>query len=141
MELTELPGVGAVRKHFLNQAGYTTVEIVASRSVADIQKVLNVNYATARRIFVEAMRLTGADEYRKITGAGTKDNECPEGVRMAVEGEYNLGVPGLNDNECMEVALKELEEQGLITDRHGDDWKPTDKGRIEHKKLMVLLGM
>ena len=117
MELTELPGVGAVRKHLLEQAGYSTVEILASGSAADIQRAINVNYDTARRIIEEAIRLTGAEEYKKITGAG------------------------MNDDEYLEVALKELEEQGLIKDRNGDNWKVTDRGIIEHKKLMILLGL
>ncbi len=116
-ELTELLGIGAVREHLLKQAGYTTVEIVASRSVEDIQKAINVNYDTARRIVERAIRLTGSEEYKKINGAET------------------------NDDKCMEVALTELEEQGLITDRHRDDWKATERGIIEHKKLMILLSM
>lgn len=116
-ELTELPCVGAVREHLLKQAGYTTVEIVASKSVEDIQKAININYDTARRIFERAIRLTGAKEYKKITGTG------------------------ISDDECLEVALKELEEQGLIRDVCGDNWKATERGIIEHKKLMVLLSL
>lgn len=142
-ELTELPGIGAVREHLLKQAGYTTVEIVASRSVEDIQKAINVNYDTARRIFERAIRLTGVEEYKKIAGAGLNDRNFEETVLKVagVDWAKKFMYGSLNDRGCEEVALKELEEQGLIKDRHGDDWKATERGIIEHKKLMILLGM
>jgi len=101
-DLLKLEKVTDKNAPFLDNAGFTTIELIAKATVKELVKVSTIGKATAESIKAEAIELTGVQDERDNQGDGISDEKTSSDAETdestTAIGDEEVGAESTNES-------------------------------------------